>query len=249
MIGDNLKKIWPYLVSLGSASIMILAFFLPSLQDQWDRYEARQVIKQYEKLGDEFFGNDQFEMAEEAFAKAFELSEQKRLDLEVKRLNAKVNRIGNDPTWGTKAPEGLQEIDFQFLLHFQKGQDKIKNRVSTLNCYGVFLASEEKNEEAEQVFKNAIKLDSTDVLAFVNLGNLYFNDEKIDDARKYYLKAISLDPQNARAHYNLGLLYVDQKNMDGARKEFSDALKFDPDDDDAKAELDSIAAPGTGRKH
>jgi tetratricopeptide (TPR) repeat protein len=248
MFGDSLKKIWPYLVSIGSASVMVLAFFLPSIQDQWDRYQARQVIKQYEKLGDESFANEHFEMAEEAFAKAFELSEQKRLDLEIKRLSAKVNRIGNDPTWGNKAPEGLQEVDFQFLLHFQRGEETKKNRVSTLNCYGVFLASEGDSQEAEQIFKDAVKLDSTDVLAFVNLGNLYFNDEKIDEARKNYLKAISLDPENSRAHYNLGLLHIDQKEMEAAKKEFAEALKLDPDDDDAKAELDSIGSPATAKK-
>src|SRR5215831_6211194 len=169
MAGEKVKRIWPVLVSIGSASVMILAFFIPSVQDQWDRYQARQVIKQYEKLGNEFFEGDNFELAEEAYAKAFELSEQKRLDLEIKRLNAKVNRIGSDPTWGSKAPEDLKDVDFQFLLHFQRGDDKIKNRILTLNCYGVFLASEDRREDAEKIFRDAIKLDSADVLAFINL--------------------------------------------------------------------------------
>ena len=240
MPSEKLKKIWPIVVSMSSDSIMILAFFIPSIQDQWDRYQARQVIKQYEKLGNEFFDGENFEMAEEAYAKAFELSDQKRIDLEIKRLSAKVNRIGSDPTWGTKSPEGLKDIDFQFLIHFQSGEDKIKNRVSTLNCYGVFLASEDRDDEAEKVFNNAIKLDSMDVLAFVNLGNLYFNDDKIDMAARYYLKAISIDPENPGAHYNLGLLYSEKKELENARKEFSKAAELDRDDADAKAELDSI---------
>lgn len=240
MKGENIKKIWPIVVSVGSASMMILAFFIPSIQDQWDRYQARQVIQQYEKLGNEFFDGQRFEMAEEAYAKAFELSEQKRIDLEIKRLSAKVNRIGSDPTWGNKAPEGLQDIDFQFLLHFQSGEDKIKNRVSTLNCYGVFLASENRSEEAEKAFKDAIHLDSMDVQAMVNLGNLYFNDDRIDEAKKYYLKAISLEPENSRAHYNLGLLYSDLKDLENAKKEFARAVEVDSTDEDAKAELDSV---------
>jgi len=240
MPSEKLKKIWPIVVSMSSASIMVLAFFIPSIQDQWDRYQARQVIKQYEKLGNEFFDGENFEMAEEAYAKAFELSDQKRIDLEIKRLSAKVNRIGSDPAWGTKSPEGLKDIDFQFLIHFQSGEDKIKNRVSTLNCYGVFLASEDRDDEAEKVFNNAIKLDSMDVLAFVNLGNLYFNDDKIDMAARYYLKAISIDPENPGAHYNLGLLYSEKKELENARKEFSKAAELDRDDADAKAELDSI---------
>ena len=241
MSGEKLKKIWPIIVSTGSASMMILAFFIPSIQDQWDRYQARQVIKQYEKLGNEFFEAENFEMAEEAYSKAFELSEQKRLDLEIKRLDARVNRIGSDPTWGTEPPEGLKDIDFQFLMQFQNGDDKVKKRVSTLNCYGVFLASEKRNEEAEKVFNDAIKLDSTDVLAFVNLGTLYFHDDKIDDAKKYYLKAVRLEPENSRAHYNLGLLLSEQGQLAEARKEFTRAADLDPDDADARAELDSVS--------
>ena len=39
-------KLWPLLVSLGSAMVMLLAFFIPSVQDQWDRYQSREVIQQ-----------------------------------------------------------------------------------------------------------------------------------------------------------------------------------------------------------
>ena len=91
-----------------------------------------------------------------------------------------------------------------------------------------------------QVFKDAIKLDSIDVQAFVNLGILYFNVDRIDEARNYYFKAISLDPQNSRAHYNLGLLFSDQDDLESAKQEFSKAVELEPGDADAKAELDSI---------
>ena len=241
MSGAELKKVWPVIVSVASASMMILAFFIPSIQDQWDRYQARQVIKQYERLGNEFFDSEHFEMAEEAYAKAFELSEQKRLDLEIRRLNARVNRIGSDPTWGNKAPEDLADIDFQFLLHFQGGEDKIKNRVSTLNCYGIFLASKNRTYEAEKIFTEAIQLDSTDVQALVNLGSLFFNDDNVKEAKRYYLKALLIEPGNSRAHYNLGLLYADQQDLENAKKEYSKALEFDPTDQEAQAELDTIS--------
>jgi tetratricopeptide (TPR) repeat protein len=235
---EKLKKIWPFLASLGGASVMILAFFIPSIEDQWDRYQARQVIEQYEKLGNEFFDEEHFEMAEEAYAKAFELSEAKRIDLEIKRLSARINRIGSDPAWGSKTPEGLKDVDFQFLLHFQKGKDK--HRVSTLNCYGVFLASEHRNKEAEKIFNDAIKLDSTDVLAFVNLGNLYFHHGKMEDAKKYYLKSVLLEPENPRAHYNLGLWFYEQGRFQEARNEFAKTVELDVEDADAKAELEAV---------
>ena len=76
-------------------------------------------------------------MAEEAYTKAFDLSEQKRLDIEVKRLNAKVNRMNEDPEWDSEVPEDLEEADFQFLLHLQKGKEKTRDRIYTLNSYGI----------------------------------------------------------------------------------------------------------------
>ncbi len=235
---EKLKKIWPVLASLGGAAVMALAFFIPSLQDQWDRYQARKVIYQYERLGDEFFEEEHFEMAEEAYAKAYELSEQKRLDLEIKRLSAKVNRIGSDPTWGSKPPEGLHDIDFQFLLHFQKGDEKKKHRVSTLNCYGVYLASVGRGKEAEKMFKEAVHLDSMEILAIVNLGNLYDQQGKKNLAETYYNKAILIEPENARAHFNLGRLYSELGKLAEAKKEFVKAVELDPEDIDSKEEND-----------
>src|SRR5712671_6137644 len=94
-----IKRWWPFLASLGGAMVMILAFFIPSLQDQWDRYQSRKVIEEFVTLGEQLFDESRYVMAEEAFAKAFELSEFKRLDVEVKRLNARVNRVHDDPDW------------------------------------------------------------------------------------------------------------------------------------------------------
>ncbi len=244
---EKLKKIWPLLASLSGAAVMALAFFIPSIQDQWDRYQARQVIEQYERLGNEFFEEERYEMAEEAYAKAYELSDQKRLDLELKRLSAKVNRIGSDPTWGGLSPDGLHDIDFQFLLHFQKEADKKKHRVYTLNCYGIFLASAGRAKEAEKMFREAIQLDSTDVLVWVNLANLYSKHGKNDLAEGFYRKAVAMEPENSRAHYNLGLLLYEKGEMTEARKEFAKAAELDPEDVDAKTENDLMQAK-SGKK-
>lgn len=236
---ERLKKIWPFLVSLGGASVMILAFFIPSIQEQWDRYQARQVIEQYEKLGDEFFDEEHFEVAEDAYAKAFELSEQKRLDIEVKRLDAKINRVNENPIWGGKLPDSLKEIDFQYLLHFQKDKGGEKTRV--LNSYGVFLSSLRRLKDAEDAFNEALRLEPKNDLAHVNLGSLFRHQGKLDEAKAEYLKAIALDPDNARTHYNLGLLFMDKDQLPEAENEFAKAIELDPEDADAKAELKIIA--------
>lgn len=228
------EKIWPFLAGMGSALVMVLAFFIPSLQDQYDRYQSRKVIGQYESLGNDFFEEEKYDMAEQAYQKAFELSDNKRLDLEIKRLQAKINRINIDPKWGTAPPEDLEEIDFQYVLHLQKGKENEKARVGTLNSYGIFLAATHQPQKSEQVFQEAIKTDSADVRAYINLGNLYDQQGKKQAAVKYYQRAIILDTENARAHYNLGLLYQEQGLLIEAHRQFSEAFKADSADKDIR---------------
>jgi tetratricopeptide (TPR) repeat protein len=236
----NIKRIWPLLVSAGSASIMILAFFIPSIQDQWDRYQSRNIIQQYVELGEDFVKEENYKMAEEAFSKAYELSEEKRLDIEVKRLSAKVNSIYQDPSWGSKPPEGLEEVDFQFLLHFQKGLKHTHKRASILTSFGVYLAAVGKTKEAEKAIEEAIRLNPNEVLAYINLGNLMDEIGKRDKAEKAYRKAMSIEPKNARAHYNLGLLFSEERKLKEAEIEFNKAIELDPNDTDAINQRDLI---------
>ncbi len=234
------KKWWPFLLSMGSASVMILAFFVPSLQDQWDRYQSRKIIQQYVALGDAFFDEERYEMAEEAYQKAFVLSEEKRLDIEMKRLHAKISRVSAEPEWGSKIPEDLKEVDFQFLLHLQTEPHHRAERVSTLNSYGIFLVANKKLREAEVAFNEALQLDSADVLAYVNYANLLDQQGKNHEAEKFYTKAVQLEPENERAHYNLGLLYKEWKDFNRAKAEFAKAVALDSADEDAKRELANL---------
>lgn len=227
------EKLWPFLAGLGSAAVMVLAFFIPSMQDQWDRYQSRKVIEQYVTLGNDFFTEERYDMAEEAYQKAFELSESKRLDIEVKRLNARINRINIKPEWGATPPEDLTETDFQYVLHLQKRADMQKERISTLNSYGLFLVASGKLTIAEKVFSEALHTDTTDARAYINLGNLYDQQGKKEAALQKYLQGISLDSTDARAHYNLGLLYAEKGKKEEAKKEFLRAMRYDSSDTDA----------------
>ncbi len=206
---DWIQKLYPFLVSLSTATVMLLAFFIPSIQDQWDRYQSRKVIEEYVHLGDHMFDQERYQMAEEAYTKAFELSESKRLDIEVKRLNARVNRVHDDPSFIGQLPEDLKEIDFRFLLHFQEDKGHEHSRAYTLNCYGMFLSNKGRLKEAGAAFDEAIRLHPGEPITFVNKGNLFLQQGKNQEAEKSYRHAIELDSANIYAHYNLGLLLGD----------------------------------------
>lgn len=234
------KKIWPLLVSAASAVVMLMAFFIPSIQDQWDRYESRRIIQQYVQIGDDFVTEQNYAMAEQAFTRAFELSEERRLDIDVKRLQAKVNMIYQDPTWGSKPPEGLADVDFQFLLHMQKGPEQNGARASILTSYGVYLASLGRKAEAERVVNEALRLNPKQTQAYIILGNLLDETGRKDEARKAYRTAIGLEPDNVRAHYNIGLLLSEQGDIEAAEQEFLKTLHLDPHDADAQQQLDVL---------
>lgn len=224
---ELVKKWWPFLASLGGAMVMVLAFFIPSLEDQWDRYQSRKVIEEYVALGDHLFEESRFAMAEEAFAKAFELSEFKRLDVEVKRLNARVNRVHDNPDWNSEIPEGLKEIDFQFLLHFQMKKGEEQHRVNTLNCYGIFLAHHGEMEEAKKIFDEALALLPKEAITHINLGNFFRQQKKFVEAEQMYRTAIAIEPMNAFAHYDLGALLEETGKLQEARLEIDKAVEID----------------------
>lgn len=232
------EKLWPFLAGAGSMLVMLLAFFIPSLQDQYDRYQSRKIITQYETLGNDFFEEERYDMAEQAYQKAFEFSDSKRLDLEIKRLTAKINRVNLDPKWGGSLPEDLEEIDFQYVLHLQKGTGHEKERAATLNTYGIFLSAAKRFKEATTVFEEAIQLDSLNAMPHINLGNLYDQQGKKELAMQQYQQAVSLDKDNARAHYNLGLLYNEGENWKAAQQEFYLALRADSTDAEVKAQYE-----------
>ena len=229
------RRAQPWLAGAASALVTVLAFFLPSLQDQWDRWQSRQVIQRYVELGRDFMRDGRYAVAEESFAKAIELSENKRLDLEEERLAAKVARVNEDPDWGESNPEGLDESDFLYLVHLQDGRGPTQRRQQalTLNCYGVFLTGERRFAEAESTFRRSIALDSTSASAWVHLGNLLGDRGRPGAAEAAYRRALRLDAGSVSANYNLGLLLGQTGHPAEAESALRRAVALGPDDRDA----------------
>ncbi|MDX1411995.1 MAG: tetratricopeptide repeat protein, partial [Nitrospirales bacterium] len=68
------------------------------------------------------------------------------------------------------------------------------------------------SREAEQQFKEVIRLNPKDAEAHLNLGVIYANMNRLDDAEQAYQRAISLNPNLADAYYNLGVFYEYHRN-------------------------------------
>lgn len=231
-------RLWPVLAALGSALVMLLAFLVPSIQDQWDRYQARKVIEEYAGLGDRFMAEANYPMAEAAYEKGIELSEGKRLDIEVKRLRARVGRMNTVVNWGDSLPADLEEVDFQFLLHMPELGSQ--ERADVLHGYGMFLATAHREKEALQVLLEALSLDPKEAGIHVSLGDLYDQNGMKEKAASEFRQAISMDPANAEAHYNLGLIDALDGKDSSAVKELLVADSLSPGDTALAARLREI---------
>ena len=93
----RLRQLAPIITSATSAVVLVLAFLLPGAQDQWDRRQSRKLIDAYAELGRQLMTEQRYVEAEQAFATAFELSENCQLDLEQKRLVAHVRAAALAP--------------------------------------------------------------------------------------------------------------------------------------------------------
>ena len=244
-----LERLQPWIAGVASALVTLLAFFLPSLQDQWDRYHARQVIQRYVELGRDFMHEERYGLAEEAFAKALELSENQRLDIEEERLEARVEQVNADPEWGKANPTGLKESDFLYLLHLQKGRENARHRAGTLSSYGVFLASAHRLSEAEEVLRESVRLDTANATAFVHLGNVLSDRGRGAEAEAVYRRAIALDTTSAPAHFDLGVQLEAAGRTAEAEAAYRRAVALDPGDRDALQVLaDLLMRTGRARE-
>ena len=230
------RSLWsraqPFLAGLVSGAVTILAFFLPSLQEQWDRFETRRVIDRYVEIGHGLMGEARYQQAEQAFSKALELSENRRIDIEEERLKARVERVNADPRWAAANPEGIEEADFLYLLAFQDAKAHAVDRAATLTAYGAFLASARRSRDAERALREATALAPREAGPHVHLGNVLRERGAAAEAEAEYRAAIAAEPDEPHARYDLGLVLAETGRPADAAVEFRRVVALEPEEGD-----------------
>jgi tetratricopeptide (TPR) repeat protein len=98
----------------------------------------------------------------------------------------------------------------------------------------------ESKKEFEEALKQYEAVTKKIPIAFLYMGNVYFQKDAVADAEKYYKKAIQKtgDP---RAYNNLAwLYYAKEMNLDKAEKLARKAVELSPDEQDFKDTLEKI---------
>lgn len=226
-----------FLAGASSAVVVMLAFLIPSLQDQWDRRQTRLAVDRYAAVGERLLQEGHYASAEQSFDRAVDLAGYQRYDLIEKQIRARVMRIYEDPAWRGDTPEEVNEADFLYLIEVQNSASRVRERAATLAAYGVFLAGADRLAEAEARLQEAVALDPKSPDPHVNLGNLYDDLQRAADAEREYRLALTLDPRSTSAHYNLGLLLEQQGHAPEAEAQFRAILAAGSRDSDVRLAL------------
>ena len=84
-------------------------------------------------------------------------------------------------------------------------------------------------EEAEQLYKKIIKIQSENINIYNNLGLILKDLDKIEEAETNFKKALEINPNFVEAYINLGNLYKIFEKLDEAEIYFNKAIECKPD--------------------
>lgn len=87
--------------------------------------------------------------------------------------------------------------------------------------------------QALEAYKNAVRLDPTFSDAYVNMGNIYYEQNKFFNAEECYRQAIDRDPASTQAYFNLANTLDEMESTREAIQCFQKALELDPKFSDA----------------
>lgn len=103
-------------------------------------------------------------------------------------------------------------------------------RYETCFCLANFYSLRAQHDKAATYFSRALKLDPTNVSAWILMGHEFMEMKKTEDAIKAYRSAINLDRTDPRAWYGLGQLYEILKLPNISLDNYLEAHKLKPHD-------------------
>lgn len=94
---------------------------------------------------------------------------------------------------------------------------------------GLVALMDDRPDDAEVAFRQAIELDATDAAGYEQLARLYAKTGRLKEAVTTYEAAIKARPEDPNLHYFLGTLYSFGGAQDRAIERYEDAIKYGPD--------------------
>ncbi len=150
-----------------------------------------------------------------------------------RKLDASTSSVHAAPDTGGKAPAATVVVK-----DLQGGERKLalpsavpvtqRQLAQRANDRGLQLYKEQRYEQAQAQFTEALKLRPDFALAANNLGFVYFKTERYPEAARWFENALALDPSRAVAYLNLGDAYAKAGVADKAHKAYRTYLELLP---------------------
>ena len=105
------------------------------------------------------------------------------------------------------------------------------------NFLGLAYAQSGRIHEAEDRFRESLRLNPRYAEVHNNLGTMYAQSGNLADAEDEFRRTLSIRP-HSEAHNNLGSIYLLRRDTSAAIGEFVEALRVDPDNQIARDSLD-----------
>ena len=83
-------------------------------------------------------------------------------------------------------------------------------------------------QEAENLYKEILKVSPNHFETNVNLGTLYFQKKKFDLAKPFLQKGIEINPNHMSVHFNLGITLKELGDFQSAVNCYKKVLEIDP---------------------
>lgn len=115
------------------------------------------------------------------------------------------------------------------LHHYKLSWEIAPNYGAPLVGVGEILFQQGKFQEAEEVFRQVIRMEDRYYPAHHNLAMVLEKLGKYEEAVAEYKRTIELRPTEPGPYFNLGLLYLDLDNPTSAKEYFLLALKLQPE--------------------
>ena len=104
--------------------------------------------------------------------------------------------------------------------------DTDKNDFQAWTLLGTLYLVQEKTDEAEKAYRNAIEVKPTYALPLINLGKLLLSQKRFEEAVEQLTRAVNLQPQSPDANLFLGEAYLRLKKGSKAIPYLNEAGKL-----------------------
>ena len=172
--------------------------------------------------GLDFYENGDYKRAVQEFQRSIALSPFNENVIDTYNYMANAFIKLDDPESAAKAYKTAISVDPQ--------------REDVYLSLGNLYFSEEKLPQAEQAYKNAVRVYPSSE-TYYSLAHCSLEMEKLNEAEQYFEKVIRMEPKSENGYYGLGMTLAKKGEHEKAIEQFEKALRINPDFDNARVEM------------